>query len=62
MAVHLDFVVAAIEPAITRALAAGATLEHPVKQEPHGRLALLRDPFGHGFCLLQLQRRGYDEL
>ena len=31
-------------------------------QHPLGRLALLSDPFGHGFCLFELQGRGYDEL
>jgi len=25
-----------------------------------GQLAMLSDPFGHGFCLLQFTGRGYD--
>jgi len=25
-------------------------------------LALMADPFGHGFCLLQFVGQGYDEL
>jgi hypothetical protein len=25
-------------------------------------MANMGDPFGHGFCLLQFQGRGYDEL
>lgn len=60
--VHLDFVVKDIDSAVARALAAGAKLESPPREEPYGRLALLSDPFGHGFCLLEFQRRGYDEL
>jgi hypothetical protein len=24
--------------------------------------SLLHDPFGHGFCLLQFEGKGYDEL
>jgi hypothetical protein len=27
-----------------------------------GRLAVLADPFGDGFCLLEFQGRGCDEL
>jgi predicted enzyme related to lactoylglutathione lyase len=60
--VHLDFVVQDLDAAIARAVTAGATLESPARQEAYGRLAMLSDPFGHGFWLLQFQRRGYDEL
>lgn len=59
---HLDFVVADLDSAISRALAAGAVLESPPSQHAYGRLALLHDPFGHGFCLLQFEGKGYDEL
>ena len=59
---HLDFVVADLDAAVTRALAAGAVLEAPPSQQAYGRLALLHDPFGHGFCLLQFEGKGYDEL
>jgi predicted enzyme related to lactoylglutathione lyase len=59
---HLDFVVDDLDSAIARALAAGATLEGEPSQHRYGRLALLHDPFGHGFCLLQFQGKGYDEL
>ena len=59
---HLDFVVAELDAALARALGAGAVLEAPPSQHAYGRLALLRDPFGHGFCLLQFEGRGYDEL
>lgn len=59
---HLDFVVTDLDAAITRAVAAGAVLEEPPSQHRYGRLALLHDPFGHGFCLLQFEGKGYDEL
>ena len=60
--VHLDFVVSDIDAAVARALAAGARLESHPSDQAYGRLALLSDPFGHGFCLLEFQRGGYDEL
>lgn len=59
---HLDFVVDDLDSALARALAAGAFLESPPSQHAYGRLALLHDPFGHGFCLLQFEGKGYDEL
>jgi len=59
---HMDFVVPDLDAALTRALAAGAVLEATPSQHAYGRLALLHDPFGHGFCLLQFQGAGYDEL
>jgi predicted enzyme related to lactoylglutathione lyase len=60
--VHLDFVVEQIEDAVQRALSAGATLEKPVTVHKWGRIALMADPFGHGFCLIQFLGRGYDEI
>ena len=60
--VHLDFVVSDVEVALQRAEAAGARREGPVQQHSWGKVALLSDPWGHGFCLLQLLGRGYDEL
>jgi len=59
---HLDFVVTDLDAAVARALAAGAMLEATPSQHPFGRLALLHDPFGHGFCLMQFQGNGYAEL
>lgn len=59
---HLDFVVSNLDAALARALAAGAALESPPSRHRYGRLALLRDPFGHGFCLLQFEGKGYDEI
>ena len=37
-------------------------LEQQVRERPWGRLAVLADPFGHGFCLLEFRGRGYDEM
>jgi predicted enzyme related to lactoylglutathione lyase len=60
--VHLDFVVEEIEPAVERAVSAGARLEQPIATYRWGKLALMADPFGHGFCLVQFLGRGYDEI
>lgn len=60
--VHLDFVVDDIEPAVQRALSSGARLERPIETHKWGKLALLADPFGHGFCFVQFLGRGYDEI
>lgn len=59
--VHLDFVVEEIESAVQRAISAGARLEEPVAKHNWGKLALMADPFGHGFCFVQFLGRGYDE-
>ena len=61
-AVHLDFVVDDIEAAARRAVAAGAAQEGPVTTSSWGRLALMADPFGHGFCLIQFSAEGYDAI
>ena len=60
--VHLDIVVADINSAIERAVEAGATLERPAQLNTWGKLALMADPFGNGFCLVQFVGRGYDEI
>jgi predicted enzyme related to lactoylglutathione lyase len=60
--VHLDFVVKDIDAAVDKALAAGATLEKPACVHSYGKLAVLADPFGHGFCFIQFLGRGYDEI
>ena len=59
---HLDVVVDDVDAAVERAIAAGAKLEAPARDAPYGRIAMLADPFGHGFCLLQFSARGYDSL
>jgi predicted enzyme related to lactoylglutathione lyase len=60
--VHLDFVVQDIHAAVKQAVAAGAVLERDTTTHPYGLLALLADPWGNGFCLLQFTGRGYDEI
>ena len=60
--VHLDIVVEDIVSAVHRAIAAGATQEVPVRTSAWGKLALMADPFGHGFCLIEFIGRGYDEI
>ena len=60
--VHLDFVVDDIGAAVERAIAAGAWQEAPVSTNSWGRLALMADPFGNGFCLIEFLGRGYDEI
>jgi predicted enzyme related to lactoylglutathione lyase len=47
---------------VQRAQQAGAVLERPVQSSAWGRLALMADPFGHGFCLVEFTGRGYDEI
>jgi predicted enzyme related to lactoylglutathione lyase len=60
--VHIDVVVEDIDAAVARATAAGAILEAPIATNTWGKLALMADPFGHGFCLIELVGRGYDEI
>jgi predicted enzyme related to lactoylglutathione lyase len=60
--VHLDFVVDDIEAAVHIAESAGARLEQPIATYKWGKLALMADPFGHGFCFVQFIARGYDEI
>jgi len=66
--VHLDVVVADLDAALARALAAGLHADEPdpatggptIRQAAWGRLARLADPFGHGWCLIQFSAAGYD--
>jgi predicted enzyme related to lactoylglutathione lyase len=60
--VHLDFVVPDLPAALERAQRAGARLEGEVRTHDWGRIAVLADPFGHGFCLIEFLGRGYDEI
>lgn len=60
--VHLDFVVPDIDAAVRRARAAGAALEDRLETHAWGHIAHFADPFGHGFCLIELRGRGYDEI
>ena len=59
---HLDFVVADIEAAVAKAIAAGAMCERAITDHAWGRLALMADPFGHGFCFVQFTGAGYDAI
>jgi predicted enzyme related to lactoylglutathione lyase len=60
--VHLDFIVEDLDAAVQRAQSAGALLESPVSSANWGKLALMSDPFGHGFCFIEFLGRGYDEI
>jgi catechol 2,3-dioxygenase-like lactoylglutathione lyase family enzyme len=60
--VHLDVVVTDLEEAVRRAVAAGAVLDRAIQDRRWGRMANLADPFGNGWCLLELRGRGYDEV
>ena len=42
---HVD--VKDVDSFFERALAAGATVLQPIKNEPYGRICKLQDPFGH---------------
>jgi predicted enzyme related to lactoylglutathione lyase len=60
--VHLDIVVEDLDVALSRAQAAGAVLDVPPRTHVWGKIAVLADPFGNGFCLLQFLGEGYDEI
>jgi predicted enzyme related to lactoylglutathione lyase len=60
--VHFEFVVADIHAATARARDAGARLEGDIRTANWGHLALMADPFGNGFCLIEFIGRGYDEI
>ncbi|MBV8104290.1 MAG: VOC family protein [Hyphomicrobiales bacterium] len=60
--VHIDVVVDDIEAAFHRAVAAGAHAETEIRVAAYGKIAMLADPFGHGFCLIEFLGRGYDEI
>jgi predicted enzyme related to lactoylglutathione lyase len=60
--VHLDFEVEDVDVAVQQALAAGANLEGDVQTFQWGRIATMSDPFGHGFCILELIEGGYNNV
>ncbi len=60
--VHLDVVVDDVDAAVARAVAAGAKRERAPATKPWGRIAILADPFGNGFCQLEFRGRGYGEV
>ena len=55
--VHLDIHVDDLETALAKAVAAGATQEQFFENPEHGSVAFCSDPFGHGFCLIERERR-----
>src|SRR3569623_1240780 len=57
--IHLDVVVTDLDAALGRAVGAGAVDESPPGEAPYGRIAMLADPFGNGFCLIEFNARGY---
>ena len=50
------------EAAVQKAASLGATLEGSITTHKWGRLALMADPFGNGYCFVQFLGRGYDEI
>lgn len=60
--VHLDFVVGDIHAAVDQVLRAGANLDRPMQSHQWGHVAMMSDPFGNGFCLIEFIGRGYDEI
>lgn len=59
---HIDVVVEAMGVAVATAVKAGAILEHGPEEVAYGRIAMLADPFGHGFCLIEFNAAGYGAL
>lgn len=57
--VHLDIVVDSIAEATAKAQQAGARVESEIEIRPWGKIVLMSDPFGNGFCLLQFEGKGY---
>ena len=57
--VHVDFVVGDIDAAVTRALAAGAKRESDRIDWRGSKCVTFSDPFGNGFCLIELERDRY---
>jgi len=50
---HLDFVVDELDEALARCTAAGARVTRGIQDESFGRSALLRDPEGREFSLIE---------
>ena len=60
--VHVDVVVPDLDHAVELAMAAGAVVEGGPADTSYGRIAMLADPFGHGFCLIEFNSSGYDSV
>lgn len=59
---HPDIVVSNLSEALSRAVTAGAVIEQGMRETRYGRIAILADPFGNGFCLIEFSAQGYDAL
>jgi lactoylglutathione lyase len=59
--VHLDWIVDDVGEALKHVESLGAVVEAGVAEHAWGRIALFRDPFGNGFCLVEFRGRGYEE-
>jgi predicted enzyme related to lactoylglutathione lyase len=57
--VHIDFVVNDLEKAARRAVSAGARQESDCIEWRGSKCITFADPFGHGFCLIQLNGETY---
>lgn len=60
--IHPDFIVPNLDAAVARVTSAGAVQEGYTCEAPYGRLAMFADPFGHGFCLIEFNEKGYDAI
>ena len=60
--VHLDVVVENMDEAFGRAVSAGARAESQVESYRWGRMVLMSDPFGNGFCLIELDAAGFEAM
>lgn len=58
--VHLDVVVENMTTALRKATEAGAVQSGETTLHSWGVLTPLADPFGHGVCLLEFSKEGYD--
>ena len=57
--VHIDFGVADVEQAASRALQAGAVRESDTVVFRGSKCITFSDPFGHGFCLIEFENGTY---
>ncbi|WP_312373902.1 VOC family protein [Stutzerimonas nitrititolerans] len=60
--VYFDFVVDNLEEAVARSIAAGGAQEQPTRQNSWGNIAVMSDPFGHGYCLVEFSAAGYNAI
>jgi predicted enzyme related to lactoylglutathione lyase len=60
--VHIDFMVENLADALGRARGAGARAESEIESYRWGRMVLMCDPFGNGFCLIELDALGFEAM